>query len=125
MKCLPEYQERAINLLTNVFSELSLEDRGHIQEIVGRDFAWTEHAAQSEGYNLPTSLAFAHLSKAGACNEMVSGLTNYRSAKELAQNYPKLEEEFLKNLQKMASIVFNRNNLIFSITAIPHRAPIR
>ncbi|MCK5070620.1 MAG: insulinase family protein, partial [Desulfocapsa sp.] len=62
MKCLPEYQERAINLLTNVFSELSLEDRGHIQEIVVRDFAWTEHAAQSEGYNLPTSLAFAHLS---------------------------------------------------------------
>lgn len=117
MKCLPEYQERAIQLLSNVFSDLSLEDRIHIQEIVIRDFAWTEHGAQSEGYNLPTSLAFAQLSKAGACNEMVSGVTSYRKTKELAHEYPKHEEAFLTGLKEMASAIFNRNNLIFSITA--------
>ncbi len=117
MKCLPEYQEQALQLLSNVFSDLSLQDRVHIQEIVIRDFAWTEHGAQSEGYNLPTSLAFAKLSKAGACNEMVSGVTNYRNAKELSQNYPRLEESFLTGLREMANIIFNRNNLTLSITA--------
>ncbi len=117
MKCLPEYQERAMQLLTEVFSDLSLQDRGHIQEIVVRDFAWTEHAAQSEGYNLPTSLAFAQLSRAGACNEMVSGVTNYRSTQKLARNYAKNEESFLSGLKEMADIIFNRNNLTFSITA--------
>ncbi|HIQ38200.1 MAG TPA: peptidase M16 [Desulfocapsa sulfexigens] len=117
MKCLPEYQERALRLLSDVFSDLSLEDRVHIQEIVVRDFAWTEHGAQSEGYNLPASLAFAQLSKAGACTEMVSGVTAYRSNKELARNYPKLEKSFLADLKEMASTIFNRNNLIVSITA--------
>jgi Zn-dependent M16 (insulinase) family peptidase len=117
MKCLPEYQERAMQLLSEVFSDLSLKDRIHIQEIVIRDFAWTEHGAQSEGYNLPTSLAFAQLSKAGACNEMVSGVTNYRKSKELAHNYPKYEETFLAGLKEMAAAIFNRNNLTFSITA--------
>jgi len=117
MKCLPEYQERALQLLSDVFSDLSLEDRVHIQEIVVRDFAWAEHGAQSEGYNLPASLAFAQLSKAGACTEMVSGVTAYRSNKELARNYPKLEKSFLADLKEMASTIFNRNNLIVSITA--------
>lgn len=117
MKCLPEYQEQAVQLLTDVFSDLSLRDRVHIQEIVVRDFAWAEHEAHSEGYNLPASLAFAQLSKAGACNEMVSGVTHYRSTKELVHNYQKLEETFLADLQEMASILFNRNNLIISITA--------
>ncbi len=117
MKCLPEYQERALQLLSDVFSDLSLQDRGHIQEIVTRDFAWTEHGAQSEGYNLPTSLAFAHLSKAGACNEMATGVRAYRSCKDLVQNYEKHEESFLSGLKEMARSIFNRNNLILSITA--------
>ena len=117
MRCLPEYQERAMQLLSDVLSDVSLGDRVHIQEIVSREFAWTEHSAQSEGYNLATSLAFAHLSKAGACNEMVSGVTAYRSIKELARNYPEHETGFLEGLQDMANIIFNQNNLIFSITA--------
>ncbi len=117
MKCLPEYQERAMEILNNVFSDVSLNDRLHIQEIVVREFAWTEHAAQSEGYSLATSLAFAQLSKSGACNEMVSGVTCYRSTKKLAHNYPAHEEAFLTGLQEMAAIIFNRNNMILSITA--------
>jgi presequence protease len=117
MKCLPEYQERALQLLSDVFSDLSLNDRVHIQEIVAREFAWAEHAAQSEGYGLAASLAFAQLSKAGACIEMVSGVTEYRSTKKLANNYSTLEQSFLDGLQEMAGTIFNRNNLIFSITA--------
>ncbi len=117
VKCLPEYQERTLQLLTAIFSDLALEDRVHIQEIVAREFAWAEHAAQSEGYGLATSLAFAQLSKAGACNEMVSGVSAYRSTKDLAANYSAMEESFLSGLKEMADIIFNRNNLIFSITS--------
>lgn len=117
MKCLPEYQERAMQLLSDIFTTLSLQDRKHIKDIVVREHAWAEHEAQSEGYGLATSLAFAQLSKAGACNELVSGVSNYRSTRDLASNYPKHEEEFLAGLEEMAGIIFNKNNLILSITA--------
>jgi Zn-dependent M16 (insulinase) family peptidase len=117
MKCLPEYQERALQLLSEVFSSLSLSDKDHIRDIVAREHAWAEHEAQSEGYGLAASLAFAKLSQAGACNEMVSGVTNYRSTSELARNYPKQEEEFLAGLAEMAGYIFNKNNLILSITS--------
>lgn len=120
MKCLPEYQERALQLLSEVFSTLSLKDRVHIQEIVAREFAWAEHAAQSEGYGLASSLAVAQLSEAGAMNELTSGVSAYRSTKELARNYQDHEESFLEGLQEMAQLIFNRNNLLLSITADEH-----
>ncbi len=120
MKCLPEYQEQALQLLSEVFSTLSLKDCIHIQEIVAREFAWAEHAAQSEGYGLAASLAFAELSGAGAMNELVSGVSAYRSTKELARNYQEHEEAFLQGLQEMAQLIFNRNNLLLSITADEH-----
>jgi hypothetical protein len=119
MKCLPEYQERALHLMTEIFTELSLDDRTHIQEIVHREVAWSEHSAQSEGYSLAASRAFAHLGLAGAYNEMISGVTSYRAEKELDQNYAPMEEEFLAALRDMATLVFNRNNLILAITADP------
>lgn len=117
MKCLPEYQERAMLLLSDVFTGLSLQDRSHIKEIVVREHAWSEHEAQSEGYGLAASLAFAQLSPAGACNELVSGVTNYRSTQDLANNYDLREEAFLAGLEEMAGYIFNRNNLILGITA--------
>jgi hypothetical protein len=117
MKCLPEYQEQAIQLLKDIFTTLSLRDRNHIRDIVTREHAWSEHEAQSEGYGLATSLAFAQLSRAGAYNEMVSGVTNYRSTRDLARNYPEHEEEFLAGLEEMAGFIFNKNNVILSITA--------
>jgi Zn-dependent M16 (insulinase) family peptidase len=117
MKCLPEYQERALQLLMDIFSDLSLNDHVHIQEIVAREFAWAEHAAQSEGYGLATSLAFAQLSRAGAYNEQISGVSAYRSTRDLAQNYEKQGDAFVKGLEEMAEIIFSRKNLIFSITA--------
>lgn len=119
MKCLPEYQERALALMTEIFSELSLDDRVHIREIVQREVAWSEHSAQSEGYSLAAARAFAHLSLAGAYNEMISGVTSYRAEKELEQNYGQMEEAFLAALQEMAALVFNRNNLILAITGDP------
>ena len=117
MKCLPEYQERAMRLMAEIFAELSFGDRAHIREIVLREFAWSEHSAQSEGYSLATSRAFSRLSPAGAYNEMISGVTSYRAEKELAEHYGEREEEFLAGLHEMAARVFNRRNLILAVTA--------
>jgi len=117
MKCLPEYQERALQLLSSVFSDLSLTDRVHIREIVSREFAWAEHNVQSEGYMLPATRVFSHLSTAGRYNEIVNGATSYLALKELSRDYQRLEDSFLQGLRETADLLFNRHNLIISITA--------
>ena len=117
LKCLPDYLERALTLLSEIFSSASFKDKARIREIVGREFTWAEHAAQSEGYNLPTTRLFSHLSTAGRYTEMFNGVTAYQAVKKLALNYDKEEETFLAAMQEIGSLLFNRNNLLLAVTA--------
>jgi hypothetical protein len=59
-----------------------------------REYAWSEHSVQSEGYSLPAARVFSHLSDAGAYNEVFSGVTAYLALKTLALDYDKKEEHF-------------------------------
>ena len=115
-KMLPEYLERGIDLLSELFSDLSLKDRVRIAEIVRREFAWAEHSAQSEGYGLASTRVFSHLSPAGRYQEQYSGVTAYRILKDLALNFQNQEESFLALLEQMARIVLNRANMVISFT---------
>ena len=117
MKCLPDYLVEALQLLAEVFNSVSFTDRARIREIVSREFAWAEHSAHSEGYTLPSTRVFAHLSLAGRYNEVVSGVTSYLALKNLAQDYEAQEESFLLSLSKIAGLLFNRNNLLLAATA--------
>jgi presequence protease len=117
LKCLPDYLSQALQLVAEVLASVSFEDRARIREIVGREFAWAEHSAQSEGYSLPATRVFAHLSTAGLYNEVVSGVTAYLALKDLALNYEAKEEAFLASLHQIAELLFNRNNLILATTA--------
>ena len=117
LKSLPDYLGQALQLLAEVFSSVSFADRARIHEIVDREFAWAEHAAHSEGYNLPSTRVFAHLSTAGRYNEVVNGVTSYLALKDLAQNYAAKEAGFLASLETIARLLFNRNNLLLATTA--------
>ncbi len=117
LKVLPEYLDRALDLLTEIFTGLRLNDRTRIKEIIRREFAWAEHDAQSEGYGLPSARVFSHLSPAGRYQEQFNGITAYRAARDLVSQYDAREEALLQDLQEMAAIMLNRNNLIISLTA--------
>ncbi|TKB08451.1 insulinase family protein [Desulforhopalus sp. IMCC35007] len=117
LKCLPDYLERALALVSEIFSSVSFANRGRIREIVGREFAWAEHSVQSEGYSLPAARVFAHLSDAGTYNELFSGVTAYQALKDLALNYQKKEDAFLASLEQTATLLFNKKNLILANTA--------
>ncbi len=116
VKCLPDYLTRTLDLITQIFTSLSLKDRSRIREIVAREFAWAEHSAQSEGYSLPSTRVFSHLSLAGAYNERFNGITSYLAIKELAGNYDQHEEAFLQGLKDIATHLFNVDNLHLSVT---------
>ena len=117
LKCLPEYLEQALHLVAEVLADVSFADRTRIREIVGREFAWAEHSVQSEGYGLAAARVSAHLGLAGRYQEMFNGATAYLALKQLALNYTEKEETFLAALQQTARLLFNRDNLLFAVTA--------
>jgi len=117
VKCLPEYLERTVKIMAEIFSDISLTDRNRIKEIVSRENAWAEHNVQSEGFMLPVTRIFSHLSNSGRYNEMVNGVTSYLALKELSSNYQQMQDSFLLKLDNIAKHLFNRHNLHISITA--------
>jgi len=116
LKALSPYLQPALGLVEEVFADLSLDNRQRIREIVLREFAWTEHAVQSEGYSLAASRVFSHLSASGKFNEYVNGTTAYLYLKNLANNYRQREESFLRALMKIRDLLFRRSGLTFSLT---------
>lgn len=116
LKVLPEYLQQAIDLIAHLLSSLSFQDRNRIREIVRREYAWAEHAAQSEGYNLPSTRVFSRLSVAGRYQEQINGITAYRKLREFAKNHGERQERLVEDLQTMARILFNRGNVVLSIT---------
>ncbi len=116
VKMLPEYLGRVVDLLAEIFSDFSLQDRTRIGEIVRREFAWTEHSAQSEGYSLASTRVLSHLGPAGRYQEQFNGVTAYRMLRQIAQDYPNQESSLLTMLEEMASILLNRSRMIISFT---------
>lgn len=117
LKCLPDYLEQAITLVATLLARPSFHDKKRIREIVGREYAWTEHSAQSEGYSLATARVSAHLGQGGVYREIYGGITAYHALKELALNYEAKEETFLAGLQEISNKLFSHNNLHLGITA--------
>ncbi len=117
LRALPDYLERAVDLLSALFSEVSFKDRTRIKEIVRREFAWAEHAAQSEGFSLPATRVFSHLSIPGRYQEQYNGVTAYQTIKDIIARYDQQEDQLISDLQQMATILLNRNKLTISITA--------
>lgn len=117
MKTLSTYLEQALDLLVEVLTSVDFSDSCHIEEIVQREFAWAEHAAQSEGYSLALARTFSHLSQAGQYNEYVHGMHTYLHLKRLAAHYPEHEASLHEALHQIRTLVLRRQGLIVGITA--------
>ncbi|MCW5202757.1 insulinase family protein [Desulfobulbus sp. US4] len=116
LKALSGYLLEAIELVREVFADLDLTNRQRIREIVFREFTWTEHNVQSEGYSLAASRVFAHLSRSGMINEHVHGVTSYLKLKELVADYEEHEEAFIARLEALRTQVFQPEHLKIAVT---------
>ncbi|MHB8808789.1 MAG: insulinase family protein [Desulfobulbaceae bacterium] len=116
LKALSTFLDRALSLAGEVFGTVSFANRQRIREIVLREFAWAEHSVQSEGYSLAASRVFAQLSQAGRYNEYVNGATSYLHLKELALDYERQEEDFIRILEEQRDLLFRRGALLLSVT---------
>jgi len=116
LKSLSSNLEPALALVGEIFGDVSFDNRQRIKEIVRREFAWSEHSVQSEGYSLASSRVFAHLSSSGMYNEYVNGASAYLELKNLVHNYDTLEDQFLHSLRKLHQILLCSSGMTLSIT---------
>ena len=117
VKALSSFLDQALALAGEVLTSVDFSDEHRIDEIVQREFAWAEHAAQSDGYSLASTHAFSHLSAAGRYNEYVHGIHAYLHLKRLAGHYQENEANLHAALRQILALLVQRQNLIISVTA--------
>jgi Predicted Zn-dependent peptidases, insulinase-like len=117
VKALSSYLEQALALVTEVLTDVDFSDSHHIEEIIHREFAWAEHAAQSDGYSLASARTFSHLSQAGKYYEYVHGIHAYLHLRRLSGRYPENEDKLHDALHQLRDLLFRRQGLVVGITA--------
>ncbi len=117
VKVLRSYLPQALELVADIFKNVSFHDRQRIRQIVERNYTWTEQAIRKGGTGIPLSRVSSYLSENGKYQEAVNGITAFFKLRDLVQHYDEQEEQLLATLSLMKEILFNRDNLTLAITA--------
>jgi len=116
VKILRIYIPQALDLISDIFQNVSFHDRQRIRQIVERNYTWTEQSIKKGSTGIPVSRVSSYLSDSGKYQEAVSGITSFFNLRELATNYEQNEEKLLSTFSLMKEILFNRDNLTISLT---------
>jgi Zn-dependent M16 (insulinase) family peptidase len=117
VKALSSFLDQAVTLVNEVLQSVDFSNYHHIEEIIQREYAWAEHSAQSDGYTLASTSAFAHLSRAGQYNEYIHGIQAHLHLRDLANHFPDREAQLHQALARIRDLLFRRPGLLLSITA--------
>ncbi|NOZ08432.1 MAG: peptidase M16 [FCB group bacterium] len=117
VKILRSYLPQAMELIADIFKNVSFHDRQRIRQIVERNYTWTEQSIKKGGTGIPLSRVSSYLSENGKYQEAVNGITSFFKLRDLVMHYDEKEEQLLATLSLMKEILFNRDNLTFAVTA--------
>jgi len=109
--------DKMIELIADMVANLDLDNKERIEEVIMRNFTHKERQVQSEGFIYPITRIKSYLSAQGQYADHQRGMRAYQTFKTIARNYKQEEESFIAKLHRIKEILFNRENLIFNITA--------
>ncbi|MCK5737890.1 peptidase, partial [bacterium] len=75
-----------------------------------------EMQVQRNGINYVLARMESYLTDKGAYEEVTSGVDYYNFVTELTKNYETQKAEIIANLQDVAKLIFNKDNLIVAVT---------
>ncbi len=108
--------DKLFELTSEIINNTKYDDIDRLKEVIIRHQSQVESNVKSYGLGYATSRLTSYYSNKGMFNELTSGLTYYDFLTDLTDHFDAKKEEIIKNLQKTAKLLFNKNNLIAGIT---------
>lgn len=115
-KATAEKSDKLFELTLEIINKSVFSDTDRLKELIARHQARVDSDIKNNGLNYAMNRLRSYYSKAGKYDEWTSGLEYYRFVTDLADNFDKKSDEIVVNLEKAASLLFNKNNLISGIT---------
>lgn len=101
----------AFDMFEEIAFKSKLDDKKRLYEIICMLKSRLSSSMVSSGHVVSSHRALSHVSKADAVIERVSGLEFYRVIEKIESDFDNQADDLVKALYKVASMIFNRNNL--------------
>ncbi len=116
-KVLNDKIKKGFELASEVILKSKYDDKTRLKQILTRIFSNQQSMTQYNGLGLAITRLRSYFSPYGKFSELTRGISYYYFVKDLSMNYDKKADEIIKNLKKVASLIFNKNNIEFAVTA--------
>lgn len=109
-----------INKLFELFKEIicmtKFDEKQRLKEIIQSEKIRMEMNFMSAGHRIVSNRVHSYYSNSAKFLEHVNGLDFYYFLRELDENFDASYEEISANLKKVSKLMFNKDNLIISLT---------
>ncbi|MDP4172556.1 MAG: insulinase family protein [Bacteroidota bacterium] len=109
--------DKMFELVDEIISKTKFSDIERLKTILTRFQSRLESQVKQNGYNYTQMRLASYFSKSGMFNESTRGIEYYWFITDLANNFDQKAKDISENLQKTASLLFNRNNLVAALTS--------
>jgi Zn-dependent M16 (insulinase) family peptidase len=115
-KALLEKTNELIKLIVEIINNTVYDNKKRIKELLLELKSILKDKIDSNSINLMHKRIFSYFSQSGMYEEQSSGITYIEFLIDIINNFDKRYEEVINNLVETAKIIFNKNNLLISVT---------
>lgn len=117
MKYLDDKVEKSLELVSEIIKNSKFDDEERLKEIIEEIKSRLEMIMFDKGHIVVASRATSYCSQVGRYNEYLTGISFYKFISDIILNFHDNFETLKENLYKVSNSIFNKNNIMVSITA--------
>lgn len=110
---------KAINLfelLSELICHTRVNDRKRLKKIIQQSRSRIEKDFYDQGHDVAANRLYSYFSSEGKYMDIIRDLSFYKFVSDLEKNFDEQFEEIIDSLNKVMQLIFNKENLILSIT---------
>lgn len=115
-KVLEDKLEKLFQLEKETILNTKFDDEKRLKEILDESKSRLEMALNDRGHMVASTRALSYVSKSNKYVELTSGISYYKFINDLVCNFESKKGETLQILSKLCGEIFNKNNLLVSLT---------
>ncbi len=115
-KATEEKTNTLFKLTSEILTNSLFNDSERLKSLLDRHRAQVEAGIKNNGISVALTRISSYYSNTGMFNELSGGLEYYRFITDITRNFDEDSAAVMANLEKTASLIFNKNNLMAAAT---------
>jgi len=115
-KALANKIPKLFDIMAEIVGTTKFDEKKRMKELIQQLKSRQEMKIVDRGHMSAAARLTSHFSPASAYIEKTTGITFYKFIDEIERDFDNKWEEICENLNKVSKLIFNKNNLIISVT---------